>query len=67
MQSYVNVTLIFSLGNVHYNFRILMNFGLMYQKLGERDGEREEKLINRRYLLYSSRNKINQGPLHTAG
>ena len=43
-----------------------MNFG-MYQKIGEKDEEVSEKHINRRHLLYGSRNKIHQGPLHTAG
>ena len=43
-----------------------MNAG-MYQKLGEKDEEVMEKYTNRRYTLYSSRNKLRQGPLHTAG
>ena len=43
-----------------------MNSG-MYQKLGEKDEEVMEKYTNRRYMLYSSRNKLHQGPLHTAG
>ena len=49
-----------------HDHRILMNVG-MYQKLGQRDEEVLEKYINRRLLLYSSRNKLHQGPLHTAG
>ena len=43
-----------------------MNVG-MYQKLGEKDEQVVEKYFNRRLLLYGSRNKVNQGPLHTAG
>lgn len=57
---YILLTMIF------HDQRILMNVG-MYQKLGQKDEEVLEKYINRRYLLYSSRNKLHQGPLHTAG